>query len=90
MTEKVYCGKARYVEGKYGPYFEISFSPGDLDKIAEYPGESGWTNLRMVPMRNHDARGNTHTIYFIARAQINGTFEFDKSPHEELEDAIPF
>ncbi len=93
---KVYCGKAKYIEGKYGPYFEISLSPTDIDKITEYPTGSGWTNLRMVPMRNPDARGNTHTVYYVARSYINGTFDFSPKPdirafpENELKDAIPF
>jgi hypothetical protein len=49
----------------------------------------------MVPMRNPDARGNTHTVYYVARSYINGTFDFSPKPDirpfpDDLDDAIPF
>lgn len=78
MSNKVYCGKAKCVQGQYGEFFNISLSGSDIDKIVEAQNEAGWANLKMTPLRTPDARGNTHAIYFYSQSTINGTFDFEK------------
>ena len=64
MADKIYCGKAKEVQGQYGTYYRLNLCISDIP--AEHITTSGngkqYANLDLSMMRARDDKGNTHTL----------------------------
>ena len=52
MSTKVYVGKAKSVQTKFGAITKLSFGPNDFEKLAEYKNAAGWVNLEILQGRD--------------------------------------
>ncbi len=64
MADKIYCGKAKEVEGNYGTYFRINLCISDIpsEHITKLSNGKQYVNLDLQMMRARDDKGNTHTL----------------------------
>ena len=63
MADKIYCGKAKEVEGNYGTYYRINLCLSDIPaEFIKNAGSKQYVNLDLSMMRARDDNGNTHTI----------------------------
>lgn len=62
--EKIYCGKAKLMSGKFGDFFGASVCLDDVPEqhIVTYQNGKRYINIKIVELRQPDDRGNTHTI----------------------------
>lgn len=61
--ERIYVGKARRKEGRYGEFFGIWITPEGVDDITRNTNAQGSINLVLSEMREPDRAGFTHTLY---------------------------
>ena len=64
MADKIYCGKAKEVEGNYGTYYRINLCVSDIpeEHITTLQNGKQYVNLDLSMMRAKDDKGNTHTL----------------------------
>ena len=64
MADKIYCGKAKEVEGNYGIYYRINLCITDIpsEHITKLSNGKEYVNLDLNMMRARDDKGNTHTL----------------------------
>ena len=61
-NEKIYVGRARYVDTKYGEICKIWLTPEGVEAINRNVDNNGGINLNMSEMRQADRAGFTHTL----------------------------
>jgi hypothetical protein len=61
---KIYCGKGKEINGKYGAFYKISVCLDEIPAEHIFKAKNGkrYATLNMSMMRQKDDRGNTHTI----------------------------
>ena len=62
-SERIYVGKARLKNGKFGEFFNIWITPEGVEDITRNTNAQGSINLVMSEMREPDRAGFTHTLY---------------------------
>jgi len=64
MADKIYCGKAKEVQGNYGAYYRINLCLSDIpaEHITTVGNGKQYVNLDLSMMRARDDKGNTHTL----------------------------
>lgn len=62
MAEKIYVGRARYVDTKYGEICKIWLFPEGIEAINANVDSNGSINLNMSEMRYPDGAGFTHVL----------------------------
>ena len=62
MAEKIYVGKARYIETRYGELCKIWLTPEGIEAINANVDGKGGINLNMNEMKEPDRAGNTHYL----------------------------
>jgi hypothetical protein len=64
MADKIYCGKAKEVQGQYGTYYRLNLCLSDIPSEHITTSGSGkqYANLDLSMMRARDDKGNTHTL----------------------------
>ncbi len=62
-NEKIYVGKARLKNGRFGEFFNIWITPDGVEDITRHTNAQGSINLVMSEMREPDRAGFTHTLY---------------------------
>lgn len=62
-NERIYVGKARLKNGKFGEFFNIWITPEGVEDITRNTNAQGSINLVMSEMREPDRAGFTHTLY---------------------------
>lgn len=61
-NEKIYVGRARYVDTKYGEICKIWLTPEGVEAINANVDNNGGININMSEMRQADRAGFTHTL----------------------------
>ena len=61
-TEKIYVGRAKYVETKYGKFPRIWLTPEGIEAINANVDSRGGINLEMHELRQPDRGGFTHYL----------------------------
>lgn len=61
-TKKIYVGRARYVETKYGKFPRIWLTPEGVEAINANVDSRGGINLEMHELRQPDRGGFTHYL----------------------------
>jgi len=61
---KIYCGKGKEINGKYGAFYKINICIDDIPVEHMFKAKSGkrYVNLLVSEMRQPDDKGNTHTV----------------------------
>ena len=61
---KIYCGKGKEINGKYGAFYKISICVDEIPAEHIFKAKNGkrYATLNMSMMKQEDDRGNTHTI----------------------------
>lgn len=62
MAEKIYVGKAKYIDTRYGELCKIWLTPEGIEAINANVDSKGGINLNMNEMREPDRAGNTHCL----------------------------
>ncbi len=64
MSEKLYCGKGKVIEGKYGKFMKLNLCLSEIPEEHQQQARNGKTyaNLNVSKMKQPDDRGNTHTV----------------------------
>ena len=62
MAEKIYVGRARYIDTQYGEICKIWLTPEGVEAINANVDNNGGINLNMNEMRNPDRGGFTHVL----------------------------
>ena len=63
MTDKIFCGSAKTIDGKFGKFLKLSFSARDLDALCKHADpESGWVNAVVSKRREPSEKGVTHYL----------------------------
>ena len=64
MSEKLYCGKGKVVEGKFGNFMKLNLCISDIPAEFKDEARNGklYTRLNISRMKNPDNYGNTHTV----------------------------
>ena len=62
-NERIYVGKARLKNGRYGEFFNVWITPEGVEDITRNTNAQGSINLVMTEMREPDRAGFTHTLY---------------------------
>jgi len=61
--EKIFCGSAKTIDGKFGKFLKLSFSAKDLNALcAHADDESGWVNATLHKRREPSEKGVTHYL----------------------------
>jgi len=60
MNEKIYCGAAKEIDGKYGKQLKLAFGPKDLEALAAHRNERGWVNVWLHRRKEVGKNGETH------------------------------
>jgi len=50
VRDNIFCGSVFEMDGRYGPWFKLSFSEGDIRRMTEHL-DNGWVKLRMSGLR---------------------------------------
>jgi hypothetical protein len=61
-NEKIYVGKARYIDTRYGEMCKIWLTPEGVEAINANVDNNGGINLNMNEMKEPDRAGNTHYL----------------------------
>ena len=61
MTEKVYCGNAKTIEGKFGKFLKLSFTQDDVDKLHNFI-DNGWVNVVVGKRKELSKAGFSHYL----------------------------
>jgi len=52
MSAKIYVGKTKVINTKFGAITKVSFGPNDFEKLEAAKNASGWVNLEMMTGRD--------------------------------------
>lgn len=63
MAEKIYVGRAKYIDTKFGALCKIWLTPEGVDLINQNVKNDGGINLTMTEMREPDRANNSHVLY---------------------------
>ena len=61
MTEKVYCGNAKTIDGKFGKFLKLSFTQEDVDKLHNFI-DNGWVNVVVSKRKELSKAGFSHYL----------------------------
>ena len=62
-NERIFVGRAKYMETKYGEMCKVWLTPEGIESINANVDNKGGINLVMTEMRNPDRANNTHVLY---------------------------
>jgi hypothetical protein len=62
MADKIYVGRSKEQDSKYGIFHKISFSADDLKTLQSNLNKKGYVNLNMNKRKEASKYGDTHCI----------------------------
>lgn len=58
--EKIYCGNAKEIEGKYGKQLKLALGPKDFETMMAHKNERGYINIWLHRRKEVGKFGETH------------------------------
>lgn len=87
---KIYCGKGKEINGKFGTFYKVSICLDDIPVEHIFKASNGkrYATLNMSMMRQTDEKGNTHTV--VVDTWKPSTPNTPPRGPEDFESDIPF
>lgn len=63
MADRIYVGRAKYINTRYGELCKIWLTPEGVEEINKNVDNNGSINLTMTELKEADRAGNTHTLF---------------------------